>query len=82
MDKGGIVETSYKPWWKSKTVWFNILTVAGAIAGGAGGFLPALGPVVSVETYQIILFGVGFLNVVLRAVTTGPIEWKSDAKSD
>lgn len=64
-----------KPWYKSKTVWFNILTIAGAVAGGAGGFLPALGPVVSPAVYQWVLFGVGFVNVALRAITTGPIEW-------
>lgn len=67
-----------KPWYKSKTVWFNILTIGGAVLGGAGGFLPALGPVVSPAVYQWTLFGVGFLNVVLRAITTGPIKWKED----
>lgn len=67
-----------KPWYKSKTVWFNILTIAGAVLGGAGGFLPALGPVVSPAVYQWVLFGVGFTNVLLRAITTGPIKWKAD----
>lgn len=67
-----------KPWYKSKTVWFNILTISGAVLGGAGGFLPALGPVVSPVVYQWVLFGVGFTNVVLRAITTGPIKWQSD----
>lgn len=59
-----------KPWYKSKTVWFNILTIGGAVAGGVGGLLPALGPVLSVEAYQVTLFTVGFLNVCLRAITT------------
>jgi hypothetical protein len=67
-----------KPWYKSKTVWFNILTIGGAVLAGAGGFLPALGPVVSPAVYQWTLFGVGFLNVVLRAITSGPINWKED----
>lgn len=64
-----------KPWYKSKTVWFNILTIGGAVVAGLGGILPALGPVLSAETYQIVLFTVGFINVTLRAVTTGPIDW-------
>lgn len=71
-----------KKWYKSKTVWFNILTIGGAVAGGMGGILPALGPVLSVETYQILLFAVGFLNVTLRAVTTGPINWKDDVTNE
>ncbi len=71
-----------KKWYKSKTVWFNILTIGGAVAGGMGGILPALGPVLSVETYQILLFAVGVLNVTLRAVTTGPINWKDDVTNE
>lgn len=70
-----------KHWYKSKMVWFNILTIGGAVAAGLGGVLPALGPVLSQETYQIVLFTVGFLNVALRAVTTGPIKWKDDDDS-
>ena len=72
-----------KPWYKSKTVWFNILTIGGAVAGGLGGILPALGPIISVEAYQVTLFTVGFLNLCLRAVTNGQINWKSNnANSD
>lgn len=67
-----------KKWYKSKTVWFNILTIGGAVAGGLGGILPALGPVLSVETYQLLLFAIGAVNVTLRAVTTGPIQWRND----
>mgnify|MGYP000007968315 CR=1 FL=1 len=46
---------------------------------GLGGILPALGPVLSAETYQVVLFTVGFINVTLRAVTTGPIDWGQKA---
>lgn len=67
-----------KKWYTSKTVWFNILTIGGAVAAGLGGVLPALGPVLSVETYQILLFAVGTLNVTLRAITTGPIQWRNN----
>ena len=71
-----------KPWYKSKTVWFNILTIGGAVAAGLGGVLPALGPILSVKTYQLLLFGVGVLNLLLRALTTGPINWKSENDLD
>lgn len=67
-----------KPWYQSRTVVFNVLTIASMIAAGLGGVLPALGPVLTVEQYQILLFSVGAANVVLRAVTTGPINWKKD----
>ena len=71
-----------KSWYKSKTVWFNILTIGGAVAAGLGGVLPALGPVLSAETYQILLFVVGTINVTLRAMTTGPINWKEKNETD
>lgn len=78
-----MTKESSKKWYKSKTVWFNILTVGGAVAGGLGGILPALGPVLSVQTYQVVLFSVGFLNLCLRAVTNGQINWKDeDVSSD
>ena len=71
-----------KPWYKSKTVWFNILTIGASMAAGLGGALPALGPVLPIETYQILLFVVGTLNVALRSITTGPIDWKDNVESD
>ena len=69
-----------KKWYQSKTVWFNILTIGGAVASGLGGSLPALGPVLPVEVYQYLLFAVGTLNVALRAITTGPINWSDNEK--
>jgi hypothetical protein len=72
---------SNKKWYTSKTVWFNILTIGGAVAGGLGGVLPALAPILSVEHYQVLLFLVGALNVTLRAVTKGPIDWKPNGNT-
>lgn len=71
-----------KAWYKSKTVWFNILTIGGAVAGGLGGLLPHLGPVLDEQHYQILLFTVGAINVVLRTVTNGPIKWTDSPSSE
>lgn len=59
-----------KPWYKSKTIWFNILTIGGAVAAGVVGVVPTLQPLLSPEAYSITLFVVGMVNVVLRAITT------------
>lgn len=58
-----------KPWWKSKTIWFNVLTIGGAVVAGAVGLLPTLQPLLSPQVYSITLFVVGMVNVVLRVIT-------------
>lgn len=71
-----------KAWYKSKTVWFNILTIGGAVAAGLGGLLPNLAPFLSESEYQLLLFVVGLSNVLLRAVTNGPINWTDSPPSE
>lgn len=61
--------TNDKPWYKSKTMWFNIATTVMAITAGLGGVLPILAPVVSEVSMAYILFGVGLVNIALRAIT-------------
>ena len=58
-----------KPWYKSKTIWFNVLTVAGAVMAGTTGLLPTLQAEFTPTTYNYLLFGFGVINVALRAVT-------------
>ena len=65
-----------KAWYKSKTVWFNLLVIATSISQGFGDILPALGPVLSPGAYQWTLFVVGALGLSLRAITAAPIDWK------
>lgn len=58
-----------KPWWKSKTIWFNIATIGGAVAAGVVGLIPTLQPLLSPTAYSLTLFVVGIINVILRAIT-------------
>lgn len=67
-----------KPWYKSKTVWFNILTIGGAVLSGVAGLLPLLELQLTAQQLSLALFGVGVGNVVLRAITNGPINWKDN----
>ena len=73
-----------KPWYKSKTVWFNVLTIGGAVLSGVAGLLPTLQLLIPPEVYAITLFTIGVGNIVLRTLTTGPINWseEEDAGSD
>lgn len=54
-----------KSWWKSKTVWWNILSTVLAIIQGIQGnaWIPA--------EYQVLI--VTIINTVLRFLTTQPV---------
>lgn len=56
-----------KPWYKSKTIWFNALAAVAALGSiPLGG---VVGPVVAAK----ILAAAGVANIVLRVVSKQPI---------
>lgn len=59
-----------KEWFRSKTLWFNILALAVAIAGvfGFGEYLP------NVKWGEIIAIAVAIANLFLRYWTSEPIK--------
>jgi hypothetical protein len=67
-----------KPWYKSKTVWFNIITIGGAVAAGVVGLVPALQPLLTPNVYAMTMFIVGTVNIVLRAITDTVIDAGQD----
>ena len=70
-----------KRWYHSKTVWFNILTIGGAMVDGFLGLMPMVQPFVSPEVYPFVMLAIGAVNMILRVVTTGPIDWKDDVRN-
>lgn len=56
-------------WWKSKTLWFNIITVGLAILQ----LVPGIYPVPP----EVLTFVLGVGNILLRLVTVGPIKGTS-----
>ena len=67
-----------KAWYQSKTAWFNILTIGGALLDGMLGLMPSVQPFVSPTVYPFVMLAIGAVNMTLRVVTTGPIDWKGD----
>lgn len=59
-----------KPWWKSKTMWFNILIAA---LLGVEMNIPNLQNFIEPEQYAYLLGAVNIINVVLRTVTKAPV---------
>ncbi len=67
-----IVAITYgtKPWWKSRTLWLNIVVLALAAAEAK---LQILQPVLKVDVYTWLSFVLPLLNVALRSVTAQPL---------
>ena len=55
-----------KPWYKSKTNWLNIASIATTIIGAVAQVLPNLQGLFSLEAYLIVSAIVGVANIILR----------------
>jgi len=56
-----------KPWWQSRTLWLNALVL---ILATAEAHLQVLQPMVDIDVYRLVAFGLPVLNAVLRLVTS------------
>ncbi len=64
-----------KDWYKSKTVWFAVITVIIGVAAAVFGFDTWIPDDATADTIQtVILVVVGLVNIVLRYVTTESIK--------
>jgi len=62
-----VKEQKQKEWWKSKTIWVNIIAIAALIVQSQFGY------VLQPEEQIMILT---MINIVLRAITNAELEWK------
>lgn len=58
-----------KPWYKSKTVWFNIVSILGALVDGLVGMLYMVEPFIAPGLYPFVMLAVGLINILLRAIS-------------
>lgn len=63
-----------KPWWKSRTVLFNMAVLALA---GAESQLNFLQPLLPVNVYSLIAFALPIVNGALRLVTSAGVTLRS-----
>lgn len=62
-----------KPWWQSKTVWWNVGTTALAIISFMVVQQQTSGLPFNLDPKYLVLVG-GVINILLRLVTSKPIE--------
>ena len=62
------IEVEPKPWYKSKTMWLNIVTAAAVFTEGLSSVLSGMGPLMG-PALPWVIFGVTLLNLVLRSIT-------------
>lgn len=59
-----------KAWWRSRTLWLNAFVL---MAAAAETQLQVLQPLLPVNVYSLVAFGLPLLNVLLRVVTKQPL---------
>ncbi len=65
-----------KRWWKSRTLWVNALVL---LLTGAETQLNILQPLLPVNVYALVAFGLPVMNGVLRMVTAQALAFKAQA---
>ncbi len=68
-----------KPWFKSKTILFNLATAGAVFLAGA---VEQLRPLMTPEHFVLFSLGVGMVNVFLRTITSEGISHSSEANSN
>ncbi len=64
-----------KPWYKSKTVWFNIITILSPVVDALVGSMYLIEPLIAPGLYPFIMLGVGLVNIVLRRLTDNAVRF-------
>ena len=59
-----------KPWYKSKTIWFNVVTMVGAAFDVLFSSFYLIEPLIAPVAYPLILLFIGIVNAILRSITT------------
>lgn len=65
-----------KPWWRSKTVWFNLATTLPLLLEAAAANLGVLQPLLDARHYPLLVAGITLGNLWLRAVSASGIQWR------
>jgi len=73
MSEREAVIVSEKPWWASKTLWFNLFV--GVLLAVEMNFA-ALQDFIEPQTYAYLALIINVVNVALRAVTKSPVTLK------
>lgn len=69
-----------KPWYQSKTIWFNVVAAALAAAGAA---TDVLQPVLGENGIYVMIAGVlPVANMILRAATSQPLGKPPESTAD
>lgn len=69
-----VAQPARKCWWKSRMLWLNAGVLALTVAETQ---LNVLQPLIPVNVYALVAFGLPILNAVLRLVTTQGLQLKT-----
>lgn len=73
------VQSPSKPWWASRTLWFNAAIAALAAAEANFGLLQ---PLLPANTYAVLTAVLAIGNAVLRVVTATGLVWRAVGEAE
>lgn len=62
-----------KPWWRSRTLWFNALASVPLLFDAAASNLGLLQPLIPPRYYPLVVAVITIGNLWLRAITSSPL---------
>lgn len=71
-------EADTKPWWQSRTVWFNVLTALLLLLDAFASSLGLLQPLLPPAAWPWVACTVTVINLWLRAITRSGLTWRKD----
>lgn len=69
-------EVVAKKWYKSKTMWFNIVAFGIMFTDGLSSLITGLAPLIPEPGMIILGFAIPMVNLFLRSITTAALEKK------
>ena len=67
------MEMTSKSWYKSKTIWFNLISSAVVFTDGMSNLLTGMYDVIPADAYPWYMFSVGMVNLFLRSITSSSL---------
>jgi hypothetical protein len=72
--------SAVKPWYRSRTLWLNLLALAALVADATAQALGVLAPLFPPGVWPWVAAGITLVNLYLRVLTTARLQWRKEGE--